>query len=138
MLLDIFVLPSSGKFISDTGLKRLVESVGPSVCDCYTKVTDFADINRQFKEKPFYGVFYDNEYFDERLTKSLFTFLLYARGFDMFVLFIRTLGSSNILFQPRIFQSHHQLNPDRKDLPLPLNEKQLVSERILNGWIYRD
>lgn len=136
MLLDIFVLPSSGRFVSDAGLNRLIESVGPAVCDSFMKVTSFADINQQRKNRPFYGVFYDNEYFDPRLAKAIPNFLIYSRGIDLMTVFIWPKGSKEILFQPRIFKSKHNLNPDRKNLPLPLNEKDLISERILDGWVY--
>lgn len=138
MLLDIFVLPSLGKFVNDKGLTRLMCSIDFNICKSYTKVVDFADINNQAKELPFYGVFFDNEYMDSRLSKALKTFLIYSRDIDMFSLFIHTKGSLNILFQPRIFMRQHKLNPDRKELPLPINEQILTSEKILNGWVYRD
>lgn len=138
MLMDIFILPSSGKFVNDKGLSRLIKSIDNTICRTYMKVVDFADINSQYKSTPFYGVFYDNEYFDPRLTKALKTFLLYSRDINMFIIFINTKGSKNIIFQPRIFMSQHKLNPDRHDLPLPINEQILKSEKILNGWVYRD
>lgn len=138
MLLDIFVLPSSGKFVSEKGITRLMQTVGFNLCKSYMKVIDFADINKQFKLSPFYGVFKDNEYFDPRLKEALKKFLLYSRDIDMFSFFIYAKGSKNIIFQPRIFMRQYKLNPDRKDLPLPIDEKELKSEKILDGWLYRD
>lgn len=138
MLFDVFVLPSSGKLVSNAGFNRLVKSITPDVCFNYTLVASFADINQERKNRPFFGVFFDNEYFDSRLSKSLRSFLIYARGIDMFTVFIYRQGADCVLYQPRIFSSQLKLNPDKRELPLPVNERELVSEKILNGWVYRD
>lgn len=137
MLLEIFVLPSSGKAISRAGLGRLVNSVGPYLCNSFTQVADITDINRQPKEKPFYAVFYDNEYLDPRLVKALPTFLICSQLIDMLCVFLYTQGAEKVVYMPRIFKSNLLLGSNPQIL-LPVSDRRLVSEKILDGFLYRD
>lgn len=138
MLMEIFVLPSSGRFISKAGLHRLVNSVPRNLCSEYTRVVDFTDINNQKNMIPWFAVFFDNEYIDLKLARSIQRFLLFSRGIDMFSLFLYTQGSSSVLFQPRIFKSEILLDPRIDSQPLPHGVEQYKHEKILDGWVYRD
>jgi hypothetical protein len=54
----------------------------------------------------------------------------------MFVVFLAQTGEE-VTFQPRVFSSLLELNPDEKQ-PLPFDHNNLNFEKLIGGWLYVD
>jgi len=123
-MLTIFVLPKNG----NSDVKKLVESfsfVSPFIK--YVPVDNVDEINGYVKQTEWFGVFYENEYIEEKLAVAIPTFIKMG-DFDYLVVF--KLLEDKALFFPRFFHSKIYLNDDFSPL-----YKGWKHEKILNGWV---
>jgi len=125
MKLHLFILPSHKK---NAGIHKTIESF-PS--DCLSNVNgilEYKRINDYAKTATWFGVFYDNEYIDEAISKNLKTFLMTV-GNNALVLFKKNYEYQTADYAPRIFRSGIKLSS-------PFGTEQKIQyEKILNGWI---
>lgn len=135
MLMDLFIVPR-GLSVNEEKAKRTVTS-SMSVVHQHYVAKDWSQINNTVKKSLYYGVTFDNEWFDPRLIADLKAVLIYSREIDMFTIFTVN-GEGNVKFQPRIFRSEYKLNPDIKIQPLPFNHQSLKYEKLIGGWLYVD
>lgn len=133
--MDLFIVPRN-RFIDTEKAKRAVES-SVKVVHKYWTAKNWVQINNTVKKSMFYGVVYDNEWFDARLVRDLQGILLYSLDVDMFSLFLAD-GEGEVTYQPRVFSSLLKLNPDIREQPLPFDHESLHFEKLLGGWLYYD
>jgi hypothetical protein len=135
MLMDLFIVPRKA-VVNEDKAKRTVES-SMSVVHQHYLAQSWSQINKTIKTSLYYGVAFDNEWFDPRLIKDLQAVLIYARDIDMFSVFTAE-GDGNVIFQPRIFRSELKLNPDIPGQPLPYEHQKRSFEKLIGGWLYID
>ena len=133
--MDLFIVPRKA-VINEAKAKRTVES-SMSVVHQHYMAKDWQQINNTRKQSLYYGVAYDNEWFDSRLIDDLKAVLLFARNVDMFSIFTAE-GGGDVKFMPRVFGSYLKLNPDIKSQPLPFDHQSLKFEKLIGGWLYID
>ena len=123
-VLTVFVLPAE----KSRGMEKLQASFKkPSLIVTFVAVDTVADINIYKKEMPWYGVFYGNEYIEEKLAVALHTFFTLSKV-DVFIVF--KLLEQTALFFPRFYKNWVYLQDDLTPL-----QKGLKYEKILNGWV---
>lgn len=135
MLMDLFIVPASG-VINEKKATRTIHSCH-EIIHSYWQAVNWKQINHTHKQSPFYGVIYDNEWFDPRLVWDLRSFLIYSRGIDMFSVF-KARGDGKVVYEPRIFKKNLILNPDITKQPLPFDHEKLKFEKLIGGWLYTD
>jgi len=123
-MLTIFVLPSE----KNGDVQKLVDSFKlVPVPIRYVVVDNVPDINGYDKKTPWFGVFYENEYIEERLAAALPAFFTLG-NFDYLVVFKKLKEAA--LFFPRFYKNKVFLNDDLS--PFFMGWKH---EKILNGWV---
>ncbi len=122
-MLTIFVLPAK-----KGDAKKLVDSFTLVPTEVrYVVADNVSDINGYDKKTPWFGVFYENEYIEEKLAVALPTFFIVG-GFDFLVVFKKL--KEEALFSPRFYKSKVYLNDDLSPF-----FKGWKFEKILNGWV---
>jgi len=123
-MLTIFILPSK----KNSNIDKLVNSftfVSSEVH--YVPVEDVAEINGYDKQTPWFGVFYENEYIEEKLAVALPVFFMLG-NFDYLVVF--KLLEEKAQFFPRFYKSKVYIQDDLAPL-----HKGWKHEKVLNGWL---
>ncbi len=124
-MLTIFVLP----YKKNGDVQKLVNSFEPvpSTKVRYVPVDNVSEINGYVKKTEWYGVFYENEYIEEKLAVALPTFFTVG-DFDFLVVY--KLLKEKALFFPRFYKSKVYINDDLAPV-----FKGWKHEKILNGWV---
>lgn len=126
-MLTIFVLPNKEK----SNAQKLIDSLAKIPIEVrYVSVDNVAEINGYEKETPWFGVFYENEYIEEKLAVAFPTFFELG-DFDFLVLFKKL--EDKVLFSPRLYKSKIYLNDDLTPI-----SKYWKHEKILNGWFFEN
>lgn len=135
MFLDLFIV-QRGLTINQKKAERAIKTAMP-VTKQFWQARNWDEINKTKKTNFYYGVIYDNEWFESRLIKDLSIILVKNMNIEMFTLFVAR-GDGKVRFEPRIFSSNLLLNVDIKNQPLPYNHEKLHHEKLLGGWLYVD
>lgn len=135
MFLDLFIIPRN-RFINEAKAERTVKSSMP-VVQHYWQAKDWTQVNKTEKHCLFYGVFYDNEWFDPKLIKELRVVFLGSLNVEMFSIFCAR-GDGQVRYEPRIFARKLKLNPDISNQPLPYYPEKVIHEKLIGGWLYVD
>jgi len=123
-VLTVFLLPAE----ENKDVRKTIESfITDNLSVKFILVNNIKEINDSKKETPWYGVFYDNEFLEEKLTEALSTFFILEKA-DILVVF--KLIKENALFFPRFYRDWILLKEDLTPLQEGLNH-----QKILNGWI---
>jgi hypothetical protein len=135
MFLDLFIVPRK-LVINEKKAERTVKS-SIKVVQNYWQATGWSQINSTQKKCLFYGVFYDDEWFDPRLVEELRAVLIGSLNIEMFSVF-RAEGDGKVRYEPRIFARNLRLNPDISNQPLPFHHEKVKHEKLIGGWLYVD
>lgn len=135
MFLDLFIVPRN-RVINEPKATRTVKS-SKGLVKQYWQATSWKQINETQKTALYYGVVYDNEWFDHRLIKDLHSVLLLNMNIDMFSLFCAR-GDGKVVYEPRVFRRELLLDPHILHQPLPVGHRQLKFEKLIGGWLYVD
>lgn len=135
MFLDLFIVPRN-LVLNEKKAERTVKS-SINVAQHYWHAKNWVQINSTEKRCLYYGVFYDNEWFDPRLIKELRAVLIGSLNIEMFSVF-RAEGDGRVRYEPRIFTRNLKLNPDIGNQPLPFNHEKVRHEKLIGGWLYVD
>lgn len=128
-MLDIFVAPSGMPHADRSRTERLLEKINVPVR--IVRVSSLKGINRMGKSNPYYCFFFDCEYPDKGLRKSMKMFLN-INMFDYLVLYKKNVRTGHAEFRPRVFRENIQLDTNWMT---PLRDFGLKSEDVLNGFI---
>jgi hypothetical protein len=109
-------------------VNQALDSFGGLVDDLWC-VRSLDEVNKTERKNDWYGVIYDDERIDERLNEGLKVFIEQSDA-DVLVLF-KLNGDGNPSRCPRLFRRHITL----RDGSLLPEQKDLVFETVLNGWV---
>jgi len=124
-MLTLFILPSK----EEGDVSRLAKSFSSELpSTIFVPVNGVGQINIYNKETPWYGVFYENEYIEEKLAAALSSFFTIG---DFECLIVFKLLEDKAVFFPRFYKSNVFINDDLS--PILSGWKH---EKILNGWVH--
>jgi len=135
-MLTVIVVKSSSEGdvqrLTDSFTKQMDENDVSIEIDLH-KVQRIPEINKIEKKGEWMIVLFDNEFIDQRLKRSLATFMAH-KTYDLYVIMKRTQGPKGrvVTEAPRLFKKDVYFS---RDSLIPDDCENLTTERILNGWI---